>query len=100
MELFTISNDIKNEKKIVNILLDGAHNEYSIRVLLNTIKSRMCDFIPSSSFVASGDHSEVLVLFGAGADKSVDQMIISISELADKIIFTRSNHFKALGTNK
>ena len=59
------------------IILDGAHNEDSVRCLMRAVGAH----VPYDSMV---------VVFGCCADKDIPAMLSQISLGADKVIFTRS----------
>jgi len=59
------------------VLLDGAHNADSLKALIRSIGAH----IPYDSMV---------VVFGCGEDKDIDELLRTISLGADKIIFTRA----------
>ena len=88
METFSLPGD-------VTVTLDGAHNGYSIQLLLQALRLRLAS--PSPSSVES---PALWVLFGAGAEKCVRDMLRELVHPvhgADQVFFTKSNHFKALG---
>ena len=81
----------------LSIILDGAHNNYSVSVLLQSIRNnnRLISIEKNHSI----HKREVWVLFGAGADKNVDAMLSEVfnnESGADKCYFLKSSHFKAL----
>jgi dihydrofolate synthase / folylpolyglutamate synthase len=61
------------------ILLDGAHNPVSIRVLREMLDS------------VFADHKKVL-LFAAAADKDIDAMLPMILPAVESVVFTRSSN--------
>ncbi|MFG0328924.1 MAG: bifunctional folylpolyglutamate synthase/dihydrofolate synthase [Phycisphaerales bacterium] len=61
------------------VLIDGAHNEESIRALVRAIGAH----VPYDSLV---------VIFGCGQDKDIDGMLRAIATGADKIIFTKARN--------
>ncbi len=65
------------------IIIDGAHNPYSFEKLSQTIQK----YLPGE---------KVTLIFGASEDKDVPQMIEIISPFVEKIIFTRSDHPRAM----
>jgi len=64
------------------ILLDGAHNADSMKMLMKSIGLQ----IQSDSMV---------VIFGCAADKDIDGMLKELATGADKVIFTRTSHARA-----
>lgn len=79
MELF----DFKN----FEIILDGAHNGDSVELFLNGLKAKYIG-------------SKILVLFGAGMEKSVHEMIDIVFSLADNVVIVQAQHFKAINEEK
>ena len=65
------------------IIIDGAHNPYSFEKLSQTIQK----YLPGE---------KVALIFGASEDKDVPQMIEIISPFVEKIIYTRSDHPRAM----
>ncbi|MCB9838125.1 MAG: bifunctional folylpolyglutamate synthase/dihydrofolate synthase [Phycisphaeraceae bacterium] len=59
------------------VLLDGAHNAESLKALIRSIGAH----IPYDSMV---------LIFGCGEDKDVDELLRTVALGADKIIFTRA----------
>jgi len=64
------------------IMIDGAHNEASIRALIHAIGQN----IPYDSMV---------IIFGCNTDKDIKGMLLQLQYGADKVIFTRSSSIKA-----
>jgi len=82
------------------LILDGAHNSYSVSILLQSILKNLNQFSAESK-VGQKRSREVWVLFGAGADKNVDAVLTEVfrnASGADKCFFVKSSHFKALST--
>ena len=65
------------------IIIDGAHNPYSFEKLSQTIQK----YLPGE---------KVTLIIGASEDKDVPQMIEIISPFLEKIIYTRSDHPRAM----
>ena len=65
------------------IIIDGAHNPYSFDKLALTIQK----YLPGI---------KVTLIFGASEDKDVPQMIDIISPFVERIIYTRSDHPRAM----
>ena len=65
------------------IIIDGAHNPYSFEKLSQTIQK----YLPGE---------KVTLIFGASEDKDVPQMIEIISPFVENIIYTRSDHPRAM----
>lgn len=59
------------------ILLDGAHNPDSMRVLMKTIGQYL-------------QYDALVVIFGCAADKEIGPMLTALSMAADKVIFTKA----------
>ncbi|MCM3669897.1 bifunctional folylpolyglutamate synthase/dihydrofolate synthase [Mesobacillus maritimus] len=64
------------------IVLDGAHNNEGIQALVDVLKERYSD-------------KKITILFTALADKSVDEMIRRLDEVADRIVFTEFDYPRA-----
>lgn len=71
------------------LVLDGCHNGESVQSFLTSLRSIHLQPPPSSP-------AELLVLFGAGAEKCVCDMLGHVFTAADKVLFVQSKHFKAL----
>lgn len=65
------------------IIVDGAHNAESIKVLIQAVGQH----VPYDSMV---------IIFGCGVDKDVRGMLEQLQYGADKVIFTRSNSMRAM----
>ncbi len=65
------------------VMIDAAHNDASIRALIQAIGQN----VPYDSMV---------VIFGCNSDKNVKGMLEQLRYGADKVIFTRSNSLKAM----
>lgn len=76
MELFQL-NDTK-------IIIDGCHNGDSVGRFLESLRQNYKE-------------QEILVVFGAGMEKSLDDMLRALFNKSDKILMVQSKHFKALG---
>jgi dihydrofolate synthase/folylpolyglutamate synthase len=68
------------------VVTDGAHNAYSMRKLVESIK----DYFP---------HKKCLVIFGTSCDKDIPGMARELKPLADNIIVTTSSHPRAASTS-
>ncbi|MBN1375798.1 MAG: bifunctional folylpolyglutamate synthase/dihydrofolate synthase [Dehalococcoidia bacterium] len=64
------------------VIIDGAHNPYSIKKLTESLKRHF-------------NYKNVLVIFGSSQDKDIKGMIKEISKLSDHFIITSSNHPRA-----
>jgi folylpolyglutamate synthase/dihydropteroate synthase len=69
----------------VTVVLDGCHNEDSMRLFLDGLRRQ---YPPAS-------HS-LLVLFGAGMEKYLGEMTTRVFAVADAVLFVQSRHFKSL----
>lgn len=69
----------------VTTVLDGCHNEDSVRLFLSGLR----DEYPARTHA-------LLVLFGAGMEKYLGEMVRHLFSLADGVVFVQSGHFKAL----
>ena len=67
----------------LDVIVDGAHNHHSVELLLNGLRQNY-------------PQRRLVVLFGAGSEKSVADMIEVVNKEADEIIFVKSSHFKSL----
>ena len=65
------------------ILLDGAHNPYSMKVLLQNLKSKF-------------RNSNLIFITGFSKDKNVSEMVNLISEMDGIVITTESRHPRSL----
>lgn len=66
----------------VTFVLDGCHNGDSVRQFLSGMHKEY------------PDHA-VIVLFGAGKEKCVNDMLSIVMDLADSVIMVQSKHFKS-----
>lgn len=64
------------------IVLDGCHNGESVSVFLSSLREKY------------PGHTRI-VLFGAGIEKSIDDMIHAVFEGAERVILVQSKHFKS-----
>ena len=67
------------------VLLDGAHNPYSIEVLLKNLKRQFSD-------------NRLLFIIGVSRDKNVSEMASLISGMNSRVITTKSRHPRSLDT--
>jgi folylpolyglutamate synthase/dihydropteroate synthase len=81
MEMFSVP--VGRSRTKAKIVIDGCHNRHSILMFLQGLRSRF----PSC---------HIKVLFGAGMDKTVDDMLNVLSEHADSVQFIQSAHFRAV----
>lgn len=65
-----------------NIILDGCHNGYSVEMFLKGLRLQYKD-------------KKLLVLFGAGQDKSLNDMIHVLLDNSDLILMVQSKHFRS-----
>lgn len=65
------------------VVLDGCHNGYSMESFLRGMR-------------VSHPDKRLLVLFGAGQDKSVTDMVRTLLSEADEVMMVRSKHFRAI----
>ena len=75
METFLIEN--------VTVVLDGCHNDDSVRLFMHGLREKY----PKES---------LLILFGAGMEKYLSDMLSHVFELADTVLMVQSSHFKSL----
>ena len=68
------------------VVADGAHNAYSMRKLVESIRN----YFP---------HKKCLVIFGTSCDKDIPGMARELKPLADNIIITTSSHPRAASTS-
>jgi folylpolyglutamate synthase/dihydropteroate synthase len=83
MELFSVPVDRDGMQKSVRVVVDGCHNGYSLKLFLTGLRLKY-------------PHSELVVLFGAGMDKTVDDMLQVLRQHADTVQFVQSIHFRAM----
>lgn len=69
-------------KTTPRVLLDGAHNAESMKMLMKSIGSQIA-------------YDSMVVIFGCAADKDIDGMLREIALGADKVIFTKSGNARA-----
>lgn len=67
----------------VTVILDGCHNDDSVRQFIQGLKEKYPD-------------SSLLVLFGAGMEKYLPEMLTHVFESADNVLMVQSRHFKSL----
>ncbi|PIS23604.1 MAG: hypothetical protein COT45_05785 [bacterium (Candidatus Stahlbacteria) CG08_land_8_20_14_0_20_40_26] len=60
------------------LVIDGAHNPYSMEVLAREVKDIF-------------DYEKLILILGVNRDKSVKEILDAIVPLSDEIIFTRVN---------
>jgi dihydrofolate synthase/folylpolyglutamate synthase len=65
------------------LVLDGCHNGYSMESFLRGMRKSYPD-------------KRLLVLFGAGQDKSVTDMMCGLLDEADAVMMVQSKHFRAI----
>ncbi len=66
----------------VTVVLDGAHNGDSVELFLKGLRTKY-------------PGREITVLFGAGLEKQLDDMLSQLQSSADSIVFLQSKHFKS-----
>ena len=69
----------------VEIVIDGAHNGDSVSRLLTGLEKIYC----------RKDY-HIMVLFGAGMDKSWDEMMSHLFQKSDSVLMIQARHFKSL----
>ena len=67
------------------VLLDGAHNPYSIEVLLKNLNKQYRD-------------NSLLFIIGVSRDKNVSEMVSLIAGMNSRVITTKSRHPRSLDT--
>lgn len=65
------------------VVLDGCHNGDSVKRFLSGMRQKYPD-------------KRLLVLFGAGHDKCLSDMMTNLLEQADEVIMVQSKHFRAI----
>lgn len=75
METFSING--------VEVVLDGCHNGDSVEQFLKSLRKNYKNDL-------------LLIIFGAGVEKCLDDMLNHILELSDQIVLTQSKHFRAM----
>lgn len=70
--------------KRCNVILDGCHNGESVLKFVAALKEKY------------GGENEILLLFGAGAEKCLADMLSGVLEYGDKVLMVQSRHFKSL----
>jgi dihydrofolate synthase/folylpolyglutamate synthase len=66
------------------LIVDGAHNSYSIGKIIESIKKHV-------------SYKKVVVIFGCSKDKDIQGMAAGLAGFADFVIITRSSHPRAAG---
>ena len=66
----------------VTIVLDGCHNGKSVELCMSGLRSHF-------------ENCDLWILFGAGLDKCILDMMQDIGNQADKLIFAQASHFRA-----
>lgn len=72
--------EIINEEPL--IVLDGAHNKASVKVLADTMNK-----------IFNGRH--VVLIFGISKDKDADAVLDELGKITDHVIFTKADHPRA-----
>jgi folylpolyglutamate synthase/dihydropteroate synthase len=67
----------------VTVVLDGCHNDDSVKLFMEGLKQQY----PGSS---------LLILFGAGMEKYLPDMLDHVFRTADSVLMVQSRHFKSL----
>jgi folylpolyglutamate synthase/dihydropteroate synthase len=67
----------------VTVVLDGCHNDDSTKLFLLGLKEKYSD-------------CKLLVLFGAGMEKYLNDMLRHVFDHADSVLMVQSRHFKSL----
>ncbi len=68
------------------VVVDGAHNAYSMRKVIEAVKTYF-------------DYDECFVIFGTSCDKDVPGMARELKSFADNIMITSSSHPRAASTS-
>ena len=69
------------------LIVDGAHNSYSIGKIIESINKHV-------------SYKKAVVIFGCSGDKDVQGMAAELAGFADGVIITGSSHPRAAGINK
>ncbi len=69
------------------LIADGAHNPYSIKKVVESIRQ----YFP---------HKRTLVIFGSSQDKDIEGMAKELAGFADQVILTASSHPRAATTDR
>jgi dihydrofolate synthase/folylpolyglutamate synthase len=67
------------------VVVDGAHNTYSVQKLIEAIKKYF-------------HYSKCIIIFGASSDKDIPGMVGELASFTGNIIVTRSYHPRATST--
>lgn len=73
-----------NSNKI-QVIIDGCHNGASVEYFMTDLRKLYPEIL-----------YDIWVIVGMGKDKNVNVMINTIQEVADKIILSKSRHFRAI----
>jgi folylpolyglutamate synthase/dihydropteroate synthase len=74
MEKFTVAS-------CIDVIIDGSHNKKSVELCLQSLKSV---------------YGDLTVVFGAGKDKNIDDMLEMVYVYSQAIMFVKSKHFKSV----
>lgn len=78
MEVFQFGRDGHQQ-----VVLDGCHNGDSVEKFLKSLRQRF-------------KGSKIITLFGAGQEKSLNDMLPPLMELSDSVLMVQSKHFRSL----
>ncbi|GGE75831.1 bifunctional folylpolyglutamate synthase/dihydrofolate synthase [Priestia taiwanensis] len=65
------------------VIIDGAHNPEGVKCLVDTLQTHYCD-------------KRITIMFSAVSDKKIGEMVPMLEELADKMVFTSFDFYRAL----
>lgn len=69
----------------IQVIVDGCHNGVSVEYFMTDLRA----LYPESKF-------DLWVIVGMGKDKNVDTMMSHIQQISNKIILSKSRHFRAM----
>ena len=87
----------------MTVILDGCHNGDSVSQFLSGIAAlKILEFFLRHHAFLIGVRSaypgrKILTLFGGGAEKCLDDMLVELASRSDFVAFVQSKHFKAIG---
>lgn len=79
------NNNLITSNNSIQVIVDGCHNGASVEYFMTDLRT----LYPESNY-------ELWVIVGMGKDKNINVMIEFIQQIADKIILSKSRHFRAM----
>ena len=76
----------RNNPSIIQVIVDGCHNGASVEYFMTDLRQ----LYPESKY-------ELWVIIGMGKDKNINVMMDIFQQIADRVILSKSRHFRAMG---